>query len=206
MSVYVFGDLHGEITRLKEMIDKIEYNELEDKLIFLGDYVDRGENSKKTVNYIRNYLDNGRNIFIRGNHEELMIKAVENNEYMLWEYNGGYKTRRDFNNNQEKMREVVEWFKSLSVIYITDNNIFVHAGINLEKDLYNQDKDYMLWVRDEFININWNEYDFEKTIFVGHTPFEDVWSNGKTIFMDTGAGKGGYLSCFEIETGEVYKV
>ena len=52
MSTYIFGDIHGEITRLKKMIDKIEYNESDDRLIFLGDYVDRGEDSRKTTPYL----------------------------------------------------------------------------------------------------------------------------------------------------------
>jgi serine/threonine protein phosphatase 1 len=99
MAQYVIGDIHGEIDKLEQIIDKINYDSSQDKLIFLGDYIDRGAESYQVYKYIRE-LDNGKNIFLRGNHEEMMIDAVLNeNQINLWYQNGGQKTEASFPNN-----------------------------------------------------------------------------------------------------------
>ncbi|MEE9338286.1 MAG: metallophosphoesterase [Methylococcaceae bacterium] len=88
--VYAIGDIHGGLNLLEKMMDAIENSERtqlkKDKiyLIFLGDYVDRGENSKQVIDYLLTQLpEKFTPVFLKGNHEELLLKAIAENKYPL---------------------------------------------------------------------------------------------------------------------------
>ncbi|MFO7807635.1 MAG: metallophosphoesterase [Candidatus Moraniibacteriota bacterium] len=96
MSTYVIGDIHGEIKQLKKILSKINYDSSADRLIFLGDYIDRGEDPYQVYNLIQN-LNCDENVFLKGNHEDMMTKAVLKKEQInLWYYNGGQITKNSF--------------------------------------------------------------------------------------------------------------
>lgn len=204
MSTYVIGDIHGEISQLKTVIDKINYDPAQDKLIFVGDYIDRGENPYEVYKYIKK-LANGSNVFLRGNHEELMIDAVLNKSGReLWYYNGGKVTEYSFP-NQSKVLEAARYFNSLPYYHAEQEYIFVHAGLDPAKELAEQSNHDLVWIRFKFINAQKEEFKDKRTIVAGHTPVGEVRFMENKILLDTGAGKGGILSAVELESKRVFK-
>jgi len=203
MAEYVIGDIHGEIDQLKTIIDKINYNPKEDKLIFLGDYIDRGADSYKVYRYIKE-LDNGDNIFLRGNHEEMMIDAVLNdNNIDLWYHNGGQATERSFPNRSE-LKEAARFFNLLPYYHSSQDYIFVHAGIRPDRKLKEQTEHDLVWIRYQFLGAKAGDFKEKRTVVAGHTPVPKVKFEENKILMDTGAGKGGILSAINLETKKVY--
>jgi serine/threonine protein phosphatase 1 len=203
MAEYVIGDIHGEIDQLKIIIDKINYDPNQDKLIFLGDYIDRGADSYKVYRYIKE-LDNGENIFLRGNHEEMMVDAVLNdNNIELWYHNGGQATERTFPNRSE-LKEAAQFFNSLPYYHSNQNYIFVHAGIRPDRKLEEQTEHDLVWIRYQFLGAEASDFKEERTVIAGHTPVPEVKFEENKILMDTGAGKGGILSAINLETKKVY--
>jgi serine/threonine protein phosphatase 1 len=211
MKTFIISDIHGEITQLKNILNKIDYND-NMMIILLGDIIDRGENSFETYKYIRRLKDKNNNfILLRGNHEQMMIdslldKKVNNGLYnkedamIIWQQNGGAKTIRDFKNNRELLVEAAKWFDNLPYIYETNKYIFVHAGIDPEKRLYEQNKNDFLWIRNKFIKAK--KFKTNKIIIAGHTPFDKPQVLGNRIILDTGAGKGGYLTVMNLNEGK----
>jgi len=203
MAEYVIGDIHGEIDELKTIIEKINYDPSQDKLIFVGDYIDRGAHSYQVYKYIKE-LDNGRNIFLRGNHEEMMIDAVLNeNQINLWYQNGGRKTEASFP-NQAELEEAAHFFDSLPYYHADQEYIFVHAGINPFKFLENQTKHDLIWIRYKFLEAKSDDFKEKRTIVAGHTPVAEVEFEENKILVDTGSGKGGILSAVDLKTKKVY--
>ncbi len=203
MAEYVIGDIHGEIDKLKTIIEKINYDSTQDKLIFVGDYVDRGADSYEVYKYIKE-LDNDKNIFIRGNHEEMMVDAVLNeNKIDLWYHNGGQKTKVSFPNNSE-LKNAAHFFDSLPYYHTTQDHIFVHAGINPSKSLEEQTEHDLVWIREPFLGAKSEDFKENRTIVAGHTPVAEVKFEENKILVDTGAGKGGILSAVDLKTKEVY--
>lgn len=204
MADYVIGDIHGEIEQLKTIIEKISYDPAADKLIFLGDYVDRGADSYQVYKYIRE-LNDGKNIFLRGNHEEMMIDAVLNeNKAELWYHNGGLKTERSFPNNKE-LEKAAHFFESLPYYHANQEYIFVHGGIQPDKSLEQQTEHDLVWIRQAFLAAKGEDFKENRTVVAGHTPVAEVRFEDNKILMDTGAGKGGILSALDLNTKKVYK-
>lgn len=204
MADYVIGDIHGEIEQLKTIIEKISYDPAADKLIFLGDYVDRGADSYQVYKYIRE-LDNGKNIFLRGNHEEMMIDAVLNdNKIKLWYHNGGRETERSFPNERE-LEKAAHFFDSLPYYNANQDYIFVHGGIQPDKSLDQQTEHDLVWIRQAFLAAKAEDFKENRTVVAGHTPVAEVRFEDNKILMDTGAGKGGILSAMDLNTKKVYK-
>jgi serine/threonine protein phosphatase 1 len=203
MAEYVIGDIHGEIDQLKTIIDKINYNPKEDKLIFLGDYIDRGADSYQVYRYIKE-LDNGENILLRGNHEEMMIDAVLNdNNIQLWYHNGGQATESSFPNRSE-LEKAAQFFNSLPYYHSSQDYIFVHAGIRPNRKLKEQTEHDLVWIRYQFLGAKAKDFKEKRTVVAGHTPVPEVKFEENKILMDTGAGKGGILSAIDLETKKVY--
>ena len=203
MAEYIIGDIHGEIKQLKIIIDKINYDPAQDKLIFVGDYVDRGADSYQVYKYIKE-LDNGKNIFLRGNHEEMMIDAVLNeNNSELWYHNGGRKTESSFPNNSE-LKAAAQFFDSLPYYHADQDYIFVHAGIKPSKSLEEQSRHDLVWIRQPFLGAKAEDFKENRTVAAGHTPVAEVRFGENKILLDTGAGKGGILSAVDLKTKEVF--
>jgi len=203
MAEYVVGDIHGEIDELKTIIYKINYEPSQDKLIFVGDYIDRGADSYQVYKYLKE-LNDGKNIFLRGNHEEMMIDAVLNkNNIQLWYHNGGQKTEKSFPNNSE-LKAAAEFFDSLPYYHSNQNYIFVHAGINPSKTLEEQTEHDLIWIRQQFLGAAEEDFKENRTIVAGHTPVAKIKFGENKILVDTGAGKGGILSAVNLKTKEVF--
>lgn len=214
---YVISDIHGCFDKFIAMLDLINFKDT-DELYILGDIIDRGDNPLEIFEYIVSHP----NIhMIKGNHEDMCLRAFMDKDFSLWMYNGGYVT---FDALQEKgigyINQFLNYIKNLPYYTVVDNYFLVHAGLYTAKNEENAlsdviddlDEHTALWDRsniDRFQEVT--GYD----IICGHTPVQTIISkehnrivrlNGKT-YIDCGAVfKGGQLACFCLDTEEEFYI
>ncbi len=168
---WVIGDIHGCSKTLRTLVEEKIKPGKEDKLIFVGDYVDRGPDSKGVVSYVMELRLMGYNIVpLKGNHEDMMLRSVDDKTIRNnWFYNGGMPTLRSF--GVRETREVpghfIEFLSSLEYYYQTDNFLVVHAGLNFAIDDPLTDKESMLWTRNQSVS---PEKIGHRKMVHGHTP------------------------------------
>lgn len=207
--IYIMSDIHGEYEKFISMLEEIKFDD-NDTLYILGDVIDRGSEPIKCLNYIMQKT----NIkMILGNHEEMMLKTLINEDrgyYNCWMSNGGYTTLKQFDElSIIRQHEILDYLQSLqltiTISEFEEDYILTHAGINFDDEI--QDRETLLWTRDDFIFSN-DRFDGVTVIF-GHTPtsfIQDIkpmriWNigNGK-IGIDCGACfKGGQLGCLRLD-------
>ena len=210
--IFAIGDIHGCFQSFKILIeDKIRFN-TSDKLILLGDYIDRGTESKEVIDYILRLQQNGSDIIpLLGNHEVMLLDAYENTDKIpLWLYNGGIQTLKSFSiselNNIDSA--YIDFLRTLPYYYSLDEFLFVHAGFNDKINDPFEDKYSMLW---NCLKKYSNPLLENKIIIHGHCPqkvstLENSLENDrKVINIDTGCvytDKKGYgkLTAIEIKS------
>ena len=200
--IFAIGDIHGCFDKLCELMQKIKIDFERDTLIFMGDYIDRGPNSFEVVEYLIDLKKRfPKTIFLKGNHEEMLLNYLAGIDRLLYFRNGGQQTLESYINQIQLPEsppipaEHLEFFQSLVLYYQTENYIFVHAGLKKKKPLFMQDPDDLLWIRDRFIR---SDYDFGKRVVFGHTPFTEPLVLPNKIGIDTGAVYGRKLTCVEL--------
>ncbi|HLE18942.1 MAG TPA: metallophosphoesterase family protein [Syntrophales bacterium] len=205
--LFVIGDIHGCLLKLKNLMAGIEVDDRQDSIIFLGDYIDRGPESREVVEFIIDFKKSRGNVFcLMGNHEEVFIDYLKhgiNKETFF--INGGFSTLVSYN-----FPDVIEdlpeshlaFFASLIPYYETDRYVFVHAGLRPGIPLDQQEQEDLLWIRGEFIG---SCYDFGKTVVFGHTHFLRPLIEVNKIGIDTGAVYGGKLTCMELPGNRIYQ-
>lgn len=202
---YAVGDIHGCYDKLIKLYNQIKTNyeafkdEYTATIVFVGDYIDRGPNSKQVIDFLRgndsvNKLDERfKHVFLMGNHEDMCISFYEHSTFengQHWLGNGGYATLKSFGENLKALdipSDYIEWMKGLQLWY-NDPDLkyfFVHAGL-LDKPVQEQleNKRTMLWIRGPFLVSN---YDWGQRIIHGHTPVKSPQIRFNRINIDTGA-------------------
>lgn len=205
---YIIGDIHSEITKLESLLPVIEKSDKFPQLIFIGDYIDKGEDAKATLDFLVKINEKYRCIFILGNHEYCWRQASEFEGYLL-SY-GGKQTMASFGTSsvedtQKLIYEEYSGFLNSLVDYVIIDNYFIaHSGIPpehyLTSNLEEIDSVDYLFNRYPFINhqaLFQNKY---KVIF-GHTSFFSPYVDPFKIGIDTGACylKDQPLTAFRIE-------
>ena len=208
MRKFVIGDIHGSYSQLVDLLDSINPDLSQDKLIFLGDFIDRGPNSYKVIKLLMNLQDkfgSDHVVLLRGNHEQMAINNI-NRGYNGY-YNNGYdSTVRDFIKNGDSIDKYLEFLISLPLYHEDESFIYVHGGIRPGVSMENQFEDDLLWIREEFFK---SPMTFEKTVIFGHTPTEGLtgsWTpyiKKDRIGIDTGCVYNGHLTALEIVDSEV---
>lgn len=216
--IFAIGDIHGCFKSFRELVENRIKLKPNDKLVLLGDYIDRGHQSQEVVDYIIHLQYKGFDITpLTGNHEVMLLDAVEDSERLpIWIFNGGSKTLESFSIKSLKELDPVyiDFFKSLKFYYSYNNFLFVHAGFNDEAENPFGDKFSMVWeCRKEYKNpalIN-------KTVIHGHCIItitdckKRIQANHKVIDIDTGCvfyymvGYG-RLTALEINNMQLYSV
>jgi serine/threonine protein phosphatase 1 len=216
--LFAIGDIHGSYEQLKELVEhKIQIKKT-DKLIFLGDYIDRGNQSREVVDYIIGLQNKDFDIIaLIGNHESMLLDALDNDMFLPeWIQNGGSETMISFGINSLKQLDQVyiDFFKGLQFYYFLNNLLFVHAGFNDRISNPFDDKYHMIWSRREKYT---NPVLRDKTIIHGHTPVPqlicklEIQNHNHVINIDTGCVytdiEGyGCLSAFEIYSRKLISV
>ncbi|NDC37330.1 MAG: serine/threonine protein phosphatase [Proteobacteria bacterium] len=217
--IFAVGDIHGCRDEAAAMVDFLITNRSltqNDQLIFIGDYIDRGPDSKGVIDLmLRVKREYPRTIFLKGNHEDMLLSflGLEGTAGMGFLLNGGDATLRSYGidptlSPDDVYRKIppvhIEFFRTLDSYAIIAGYVFVHAGLNPLRDLRDQSYDDLYWIRNEFI---YNVHRFEKTVVFGHTPFLDVLFHLPfKIGVDTGLVYDNKLSCIELSAGEVLQV
>ena len=221
MNIYVIGDIHGCLSELTSLHKKIltsdQFKVKEDLLIYLGDYIDRGLKSKDVIDQIIKLKTNKiKTIHLMGNHEELMIDFLfnKNNNIKNWLNFGADQTFKSYDieivefikdgfkdNVVNKLRDAllgkmsndhINFFKNLKTTFSTEKYLFVHAGVDPDKNLSEQTKKDYLWSRSgDFFH---KDFKAEKIIVHGHTPEPNIINNPYRINIDTGCYFSGKLS------------
>jgi serine/threonine protein phosphatase 1 len=217
----VIGDIHGGLKALVQLLEKVKTTE-NDRLIFLGDYVDGWGESAQVIDYLIALSQRQECIFIRGNHDvwchEWLMNEVIND---VWFLHGGKSTIESYQNIDSVRKDKhLEFFSNMKDYFVDEhNNLFIHAGFSSmhgpEKEHYktNYSWDRTLWemalTMDKRIQKDSLSYPKRlllfNEIYIGHTPTlhynVEIPMQGCNVWnIDTGAGFYGKLSCFDIET------
>lgn len=217
-AVYVVGDIHGMMDKLSELMSKIqthlEAHPTEAELVFVGDYIDRGPNSKEVLEFVRALTKNpapfSKVTALSGNHEVMMIDALDDlDDSGVWVVNGGIDTIKSFIPKGEdwaqyasraKLKEVIgypmiKWVRELPVYYEIGKIGIAHAGIDNELlPAAAQTKQSLIWSR----RLRLTSHAVYKYTVHGHTPMKRPMLGDHTAYIDTGAVFGGSLTTLYI--------
>jgi len=203
---FIIGDIHGCLDMLRDLMDKIDWDPEKDRLIFLGDYIDRGKDSRGVIDYIIGLKKISPNIqCLMGNHEELFLNYINGQDEGSFLYNGGVSTLNSYfyAGNRVIDSEHIDFMKSLLLMIELDDYYIVHAGMKPGVDIKEQSVKDTLWIREPFI---FSDYDFGKRIIFGHTPFSSPLIMDNKIGLDTGAVFGNKLTCLELPAMKFYSI
>lgn len=219
------GDIHGGLAALDQCLKRANVTP-DDKLVFLGDYVDGWSQSPQVLDFLIELQKTHECVLIRGNHDDLLMDWLQGKDNELWYHHGGESTVLAYSDlSQEKKQQHVAFLKSLESYHIdSDNRLFVHAGFTnmhgVEQEFYPR---LLFWDRtlwemalglDKSIERDSAEYPKRlrcyNEIFIGHTPVTRI---GKMIpvqmanvwNIDTGAAFKGPLTIIDVETKEFWQ-
>jgi len=209
--IFVIGDIHGEITKLRNLITSLKEFDIE-KLIFIGDNIDKGENSRGTLIYLQELSKSYECDFIIGNHEYCWMNFVDNGKYkdflIKW---GGLATLddfkiKDFNPLSIKKKILIPFkdlFNQLKTYVIVGEFFISHSGLNPGsysiKNLNQINIEEFIFQRYDFIK--YDKRIINKIIIFGHTQFYRPFYDTFKLGIDTGATyiKNGPLTAFELK-------
>lgn len=219
---YVVGDIHGRIDLFEAMMAEIESDdaagqEAQTTVVLLGDLIDRGPDSAKVVARARKWAQQRCVRILAGNHEEMFLDAFKDTEVLRhFLKHGGRETILSYGMDAREFAELSleEHFKKLPDLVpkkdrkfinrfedmiIAGDYVFVHAGIDPEISLDEQDRLDLRWIREKFLR---HEGPLPKVVVHGHTIFDKVVDGGYRIGIDTGAYRTGVLTALVLEDDE----
>ncbi len=217
MACYVIGDIHGCCKELACLIENLPLKK-HDRLVFLGDYIDRGPDSRAVVSYL---LDLQKDTsyefsFLKGNHEDMLLSflGLGGQHGDMFFYNGGVATLASYGVSSQNVSSEsvlsaiplahVEFYEGLQNYYVMAPYLCVHAGIHPLKSLEEQTEAELFWIRNKFI---YSSHPLPYTVLFGHTPQSDpLFDLPYKIGLDTGLVYGTKLSCLETEERVLYQI
>ena len=212
-TLFAIGDVHGCAEELRILVHKLPLDK-DSTLLFLGDYVDRGPDSKGVIDTVLDLSQLYKVITLKGNHEWLFEQYLKNpadplasSNFIL---NGGSATLASYSSDgisydvPEKHRK---FLAGLVLCHSTEKHFFVHAGLppgfDFDAKIDSKTAHHMLWIRSSFLE---NPTPWPKVIVHGHTPVKDVEILPHRINLDTGCVFGRALPAMNMSTGELYSV
>lgn len=221
MRTLVIGDIHGSLRALKQCLERANYNQETDKLVFLGDYLDGWSENVEVILFLCT-LKNSE--FIMGNHDEGIAEwLITGIDSLMTDAT----TKRQFIQSAALVNpDVKKFFSNLKLYYIDENNRgYVHGGFCSEDGLgHEANKVTYYWDRDMWTKAYTTVADLQPApkmlthqleIFIGHTPTINWYDKGKAIDVpinahnvwniDTGCGWGEKLTIIDAETKEYWQ-
>lgn len=218
--VYAIGDIHGRADLLDRMIGIIERDLAQHPTptaltVTVGDYVDRGPDSRGVIERLTGHPFPTRFVALRGNHESIFEEFLRDPSIAnYWRGLGGLETLHSYGvdvaplmrgrGHEEAAAALraalpqshVTFLASLALTHTAGRYFFCHAGVRPGVPLGRQREEDLLWIRDEFLD---SQADFGKVVVHGHTPREAPELHPNRINVDTGAFMSGLLSCAVLE-------
>jgi len=205
--IFAIGDIHGCYEKLRKLMERLPYRQGKDRLVFIGDYIDRGPDSAHVLDYLCALKkENPNMVSLMGNHEYLLLEYHKSNDPALIPYLRkmgldatvhSYHQEEGFNLQPTSFlpEEHLDFLLSLLPFWQNEEYIFVHAGLEPGTPPEETDVAILCEVRDAFIS---TEYDYGKKVIFGHTPFELPLVTPTKIGIDTGAALGNMLTAVQL--------
>jgi serine/threonine protein phosphatase 1 len=231
-TTYVVGDIHGRADMLASLLRKIAADAAEDEvqgvdagqreLILLGDYVDRGPDSRgviDTILSIQNDTDFWTVTALKGNHEFAFLTFLNDATYWpVWADYGARETLLSYGVNPPiKVSDAEEWTRAhaeinaavppehraflegLELVALRGDYLCTHAGVRPDIPIEDQVEQDLLWIREDFLR---NTRRLEKVIVHGHTPAAEAFLGEHRIGLDTGAYATSVLTAVKLRGAE----
>lgn len=226
MRTLVIGDIHGGLHALHQLFERAAIT-TKDRLIFLGDYVDGWSQSPEVLTFLIGLKDTYSCVFIRGNHDELLLEWLHGSkDNRTWYHHGGEATVNAYAavSSATKQKHIA-FLQSLQDYYLdAQNRLFIHAGFtNLNGVLFEHFPRLFYWERtlwemalalDKNMTTDHVHYPrrlkLYKEIYIGHTPVTQIGKTTPTVManiwnLDTGAAFTGPLTALDIDTKEFWQ-
>jgi serine/threonine protein phosphatase 1 len=206
--IFAIGDIHGCAEELKALLAKLKITK-NDTVVFLGDYVDRGPDTRGVVDTILKLSKTCNVVALKGNHEAMFLDFLERPDSPgagIFILNGGGATLANYTHEDGSIEipdEHMDFYRNLKLSYQTDKYFFVHAGVPDQPLSTLNDKEHemaMLWSRHPFLG---SDYSWEKLVIHGHTPVTEVELRKNRINLDTGCVYDGKLTAIELSSTEL---
>jgi serine/threonine protein phosphatase 1 len=218
--VYAIGDVHGRVDLLKSVFGRIDAtlkaHPIEQSVqVFLGDYIDRGPNSREVIDALIARRKQHAMVYLKGNHESYAIQFLNDPSVLAeWMQYGGIQTLLSYGvkpptrGNPQPAEDVAEAFREalpanhrrflegLGLSFTCGDFFFTHAGVRPGIPLSQQSEHDLLWIREDFLL---HEEDFGKIVVHGHTPAKEPEVRSNRINIDTGAYATGRLTCLVLQ-------
>lgn len=220
--VYAIGDVHGRFDLLRPLLDKITQDIAGAdgcRIVFLGDYIDRGADSRAVLDTLVAGVGERGWTCLKGNHEAMLLAALDGSmEWDVWLANGGTETLFSYGISSREMITAgkshelgdavlaampaahIDFMRNLDITLTLGDYFFCHAGVRPGIPLDRQSAGDLLWIRDSFTQ---STADHGKRIVHGHTPTMEPEILPNRINVDTGAYLTNRLSCVVLEGDEV---
>ena len=213
MRLLAIGDIHGCLLQFNDLLNLVKLTP-DDQVILLGDYVDRGPDSRGVLDRIIELKRSGMKLVcLRGNHEVMMLAAREGKDDLkMWCAVGGLQALGSYGNAPGRSGTLDDvpyehwWFLKNELVdcYETERHIFVHAGVHRDLEMDQQSDEWLFWesLHDAMKHCS------GKTVICGHT----AQKNGEVkvipgaVCIDTFAHGGGWLTCLDALTGKYWQV
>ncbi|HEU0030500.1 MAG TPA: metallophosphoesterase family protein [Kofleriaceae bacterium] len=222
---FAIGDIHGDLTALATLFERLPALTEDDTLVFLGDYIDRGPESAGVIAFVRELTDRSpaKIVTLRGNHEDAWLQVIDKGwpEFVLPRANGCYETYRAFVGEPQPTdddlpsmhemsammagkffpRDVIKWMRALPYFYEDEHAIYVHAGIKRTDGEFPHPKDVdppraLLWLRDRDFFANYRG----KLVVFGHTTTRTLPNELSTHTPEDPADLWAGPSCVGLDT------
>ena len=187
MRYIAITDIHGELEKLESLLSKIKTKE-DDVFVFMGDYIDRGDKSKEVIERVIRQSKTHKCVYLIGSHEYAYLHARQGDDYyryLFWNY-GGPETVKSYGSFENIYNTHGDFLDNLQYYYLTDKYLFVHAGINPDYDLKEQNEVDLVYIRHKFI---YSKHKLPQKIIFGHTEFDKPYIDEGKIGIDLGCGK-----------------
>jgi serine/threonine protein phosphatase 1 len=222
--IYAVGDIHGRADLLERLLAAIDADCAHRPVrrpivVFVGDYIDRGPDSRNVLDLLLQWRQAHEAVFLRGNHETFLPRFLADPGSLdEWRRYGGLETllsyglKPSINTDRDEQTRLaaqfadvlppghLDFLQSLELTFSCGDYLFVHAGVRPGIPIHQQTEDDLLWIRDDFLS--W-EQPFERFVVHGHTPVNQPELRLNRINIDTGAYATGRLTCIVIENTAV---
>jgi len=220
--VYCVGDIHGRADLLKALhrgiaADAAGASELRNVIVYVGDYIDRGMQSREVIDHLlQDPLPGFEKVYLKGNHDDSLLQFLRDADFgPTWFSYGGDATVLSYGvrmtpgksgrDRFEDMRQQLEanlppahleFLQTLQMVYECGDYLFVHAGLRPGVGLQQQTAEDMMWIREDFLD---SRHDFGKVVVHGHSVSEAPETRANRIGIDTGAYASDTLTCLILE-------